>query len=342
MLKGHYGRYYRGVVTGEFEAVSPAVTPRFLFSGFFDENGDPLDTELVSDNSSLTVDPNFRNPYTDQFIVGFEQAITADLGLSVNYVYKRGELPGGWQEVNGEYQQVNYADVQGTDASGADIPVFQLLTPVEDRLFLLTNPDSMFSRYQGVDIQLVKRLSNRWQATAGLTLAKAEGRLGSSLDPPADGTHSTADTFGQNPNDYVNSDALLTSDRPVVFKLQLVGELPWGITGAINFQHQTGKPWARTVRVTEPDLGLPQTTILAERLTGDRRLPDWNNLDLRVEKEFAFSDDFGVAVFGDFLNLTNSDAFEDIGSREGTADIFGLPTLFVYPRRLMIGAKVRF
>ena len=342
VLKGHYGRYYRGVVTGEFEAVSPAVTPKFLFSGFFDENGEPLDTELVSDNSSLTVDPNFRNPYTDQFIVGFEQAITADLGLSVNYVYKRGELPGGWQEINGEYQQVNYADVLGTDASGADIPVFRLLSPVEDRLFLLTNPDSMFSRYQGVDIQLVKRLSNRWQATAGLTLAKTEGRLGSSLDPPADGTHSTADTFGQNPNDFVNSDALLTSDRPVVFKLQLVGELPWGITSAINFQHQTGKPWARTARISEEELGLPQTTILAERLTGDRRLPDLNNLDLRVEKEFAFSDDVDVAVFGDFLNLTNSDAFEDLGSREGTADIFGLPTLFVYPRRLMLGAKVRF
>jgi hypothetical protein len=61
-----------------------------------------------------------------------------------------------------------------------------------------------------------------------------------------------------------------------------------------------------------------------------------------VEKEFAFSNDFGVAVFGDVLNLTNSDTYESIGSRLGTADNFGLPTRFIFPRRLMLGAKVRF
>jgi hypothetical protein len=342
VLKGHYGRYYRGVVTGEFQGASPAVSPRFLFSGQYDEDGNPLDTELVSDNTNLRVDPDFRNPYTDQFIVGFEHAITTDLGVSVNYIHKRGQRPGGWQEVNGEYQRVDYLDVEGADASGQPISVFQLLTPVDERLFLLTNPDDMFSRYNGVDIQVVKRLADRWQATAGLTLSKAEGRLGSSLNEPDEGTGSTALTFGQNPNDFVNTDGRLTSDRPVVFKLQVVGELPWGITAAANFQHQTGKPWSRIARITEPDLGLPQTTILAEPLTGDRRLPDWNVVDLRVEKAFTFADDMSLAVFGDVLNLTNSDTYENIGNRLGTAENFGLPTRFIFPRRLMLGAKFRF
>jgi hypothetical protein len=342
VLKGHYGRYYRGVVTGEFQGASPAVSPRFAFSGLYDESGNPLDLVLVSDNSNISVDPEFRNPYTDQFIIGFEQAINKDLGLSVNYIHKRGERPGGWREVNGHYQRVDYLDVEGVDASGQPISVFQLLSPLDERLFLLTNPDGMFSRYDGVDIQVVKRLSNRWQATAGLTLSKAEGRLGSSLNEPDEGTQSTALTFGQNPNDFVNTDGRLTSDRPVVFKLQVVGELPWGITGAVNFQHQTGKPWGRTALVNDPDLGFPQTIILAEPLTGDRRLPDWNVVDLRLEKAFPFSNDASVAVFGDVLNLTNTDTYENIGNRLGTADNFGLPTRFIFPRRLMLGAKVRF
>jgi hypothetical protein len=49
-----------------------------------------------------------------------------------------------------------------------------------------------------------------------------------------------------------------------------------------------------------------------------------------------------VAFFGDVLNLTNSDTFENIGNRLGTADNFALPTRFIFPRRLMLGAKVRF
>ncbi len=340
LIKGHYGRYYRGVVTGEFQGASPALSGRYFFSGTYDDAGNPIDTELVSDNSNLRVDDGFQNPYTDQYIIGFQQELKSDLGLSVNYIHKRGERQGAWTDTGGQYQPVPYID-SDPEGTGRPITVFQLQNAPEDRLFLLTNPDQMFSKYSGVDIQMVKRLSNRWQATFGLTLSKAEGRLGSSNLRPIDGTQSTAGTFGQNPNDFINTGELQTSDRPVVLKTQLVYELPWGITAAANFQHQTGKPWARTARIQEPDLGI-QTTILAEELSGDRRLKDWNILDLRLQKQFDFGDDANVAVFGDFLNLTNSDAYDSIGARDSTAENFGLPIRFIFPRRLMLGAKFRF
>ena len=31
VVKAHAGRYYRGIVTGEFDNTSPSVTPRFYF-----------------------------------------------------------------------------------------------------------------------------------------------------------------------------------------------------------------------------------------------------------------------------------------------------------------------
>lgn len=340
VLKGHYGRYYRSVVTGEFQGASPALSERFLFSGTYDAAGNPEGTELVSSNRSLQVDSGFKSPYTDQFIVGYEQQLGEDYAVGVNYIYKRGEDQGGWQETRGQYEPTVYIDDQGADATGQAINVQRLLTSPEDRLFLLTNPNQMFSRYKGLDIQARKRLSNKWQATFGVTFSKSEGRLGSSKDSPTAGTDSTAGIdFGQNPNDFVNTGGLLTNDRPVVIKTQFLYELPWGITAAINYQHQTGKPWGRQIRV--PDLGIT-TLLMAEELSSDRRLPDWNTLDLRLQKQFNFGADTNVAVFGDFLNLTNSDATESIGSRLGTASNFGLPTRFIYPRRLMIGAKFRF
>jgi hypothetical protein len=90
------------------------------------------------------------------------------------------------------------------------------------------------------------------------------------------------------------------------------------------------------------DLQFPPN-ILMEPNTGDRRVADWNLIDLRIEKAFKLdSRGTNAAVFGDILNLTNSDAFESVGSRDAENSSFGLPTRFIAPRRLMIGAKIRF
>ena len=60
LLKVNYGRYYRGIVTGEFDNVTPSITPRYVFSGRYSGAGVPLEKELVSDNSNLSVDPNLK------------------------------------------------------------------------------------------------------------------------------------------------------------------------------------------------------------------------------------------------------------------------------------------
>jgi hypothetical protein len=79
-----------------------------------------------------------------------------------------------------------------------------------------------------------------------------------------------------------------------------------------------------------------------EPISGDRRVPDWNLIDVRVQKDFRLGGNARFGVFGDILNLTNSDPTEGIGSRLGDNASFGLPTRYLYPRRLMVGAKIRF
>jgi hypothetical protein len=342
VLKAHYGRYYRGVVTGEFDDVAPSVSPRYLFSGTYDAAGNPEGLELVSDNTSLRVDPGFASPYTDQFIVGFERELARNLGLSLNYVHKRGERYGGWQ-YQGETVPAVYSDTKGADASGADIPVLIAVDP-GSATRLLTNPDGMFMRFNGLTVQLTKRMSDNWQAVASLVVSKSTGRLGSSNRGPLDEQNSVARNFGQNPNDFINTDGRLLADRPVTAKLQFVYQLPAGFLIGANYTYQQGRPWARLVRPDRDediDLGLP-TTFLAEKLDGSRRVKSWNTLDLRVQKEFSLSKDAAVAVFADALNLTNNDAYDGIQDRVGTSDAFGLPSDFILPRRVMLGAKFRF
>ena len=47
VLRAHYGRYYRGIVTGEFDNTTPAISPRFIFAGTYDAEGNLLTGSLV-------------------------------------------------------------------------------------------------------------------------------------------------------------------------------------------------------------------------------------------------------------------------------------------------------
>lgn len=338
ILTGHYGRYYRGLITLEFAGVSTSVSPLYLFSGLYDSNGNPLGASLLSDNRNLRVDPNYENPYTDQWIVGAAREVMANLGVAAQFIYKRGDRASGYIDSAGRYETTTYVDSVGTDATNQPIEVYRLVSPPGERVFTLTNPDGMETRYKAFNIQATKRLANRWQLGASFTWSESKGRLGSSRGGPAAAQSSLAGTFGRNPNDFVNTEGLLIGDRPVLFKLQALAELPFGIMASANFQHQTGRPWGRRERVN--GLGVP-VTIRVEVVDGSRRVSDWNFLDVRIQKDFRIGS-ARVGGFLDILNATNSGAYQNVGSDLGSSTAFGTPTFFVNPRTAMLGAKVRF
>ena len=117
----------------------------------------------------------------------------------------------------------------------------------------------------------------------------------------------------------------------------------WGMMAAANVQHQTGRLWSRQIRPA--GLGFPSPpTINMESNTGDRRVPDVDLLDLRLQKTFTIGGaGTRIDVFLDGLNMTNSDSSESVASQLGAAaaTAFGVPTRYTYPRRLQLGAKVR-
>jgi outer membrane receptor protein involved in Fe transport len=347
VLKGHYGRYYGAIHTGEFESLDPARSAIFAFSSQ-DAQGNPIDPVLIADNSQLSIDPHFKASYTDQFIAQFEREIVKDLGISLNYIHKRGGDYGAYKDIAGQYAPVPFVDNQdngGTDFTGQTYTFLQLQNGLGDRRFVLTNPGEMFSRYNGFTAQLTKHMSHSWEATASLVVSKSKGRLASSLGAPLDEQASGAilgvRQFGQDPNDYSRTDGLLIADRPVAGKLQVVYELPKGFLIGINFTHQSGRPWGRLLNVSDV-VNVPKSQQLAAPLDGSHRVGDWNVLDARVQKQFTLSKDAKLGLFADLLNLTNNAAFDSVGDRLGTSSNYGLPTAFIPPRRLMLGAKFTF
>ena len=337
LIKGSWGRYYRGIVTGEFDPATPSIADRFEFPGTYDAQGNPEDLSLVTSNDNLRIDSGFENPYTDQYIVTLEHQLSDRVGFAINGVWKKWDNQSAWQDIGGTYASVTRT------AEGKTFDLLQLTSGAESRIIQLSNRDQMEATYKGAHFQINKRMSNRWQGTVGLTLSKAEGRLGTStarVSPVSNG-NSTAGDFGRpNPNDITNSDGLLIWDRPVLFKGQIVYELGWAMTLAGNYMYQSGKPWGREVRFNGLVPGA--TRVLYEPFNDDRRVAALNGLDLRLEKALRFGGTAEGAVFGDFLNVFNNDAFENLVDRRQVSTNFGVPTRYVLPRRLMLGAKFRF
>jgi Carboxypeptidase regulatory-like domain/TonB-dependent Receptor Plug Domain len=353
VVKGYYGLLYRGIFLTDFTPAIPSVTPKYIFD--ITPTGARTNFEVVSSNNNLTIDHGYKDPYSHEVIAQVEQQVGSNLGLQVNYVHKRGFDYPGWRDTGGQYAQVPYIDNVGVDATGKTVQVFRLVTPFSRSVFQMTNLDGLFSRYNGVTITGTKRMSSNWQGTLSLVLSKSEGRLASSngvssspSGGPAAAQSGTSGTFGRIPgvggqNDFVNSDGLLIGDRPVVAKAQVIYKFPWGFLVSGNLQHQTGRPWARQIRV--PGLGFPSSpTIYMEPIDGSRRVPNLDLIDARIQKSFAFgAAGANVDIFIDALNLTNADATESVLSRRGDqAASFGVPARYVYPRRLTLGAKFRF
>jgi carboxypeptidase family protein/TonB-dependent receptor-like protein len=350
VVKGYYGLLYRGIYLNDFTAANPSVTPKYYFD--ITPTGARTGFTIVSSNSNLTIDPDYKDPYTHEAIVQVEQEVINNLGLQVNYVHKQGYDYPGWQDIRGQYAQVPYIDSAGVGATGQTVNVYRLLTPFNQSVFQMTNVAGLYSRYNGVTFIGTKRMSKNWQGTLSLVLSKSEGRVASSTQSPSSAQGGTSGGFGRvgcgsacqgGQNDFVNSDGLLIGDRPVVAKAQIVYRLPYGFLVSGNLQHQTGRPWARQVRVA--GLRFPANpTIYMEPLDGSRRVPNVDLIDARVQKSFPLGGrGVNLDLFMDALNLTNSDTTEGVLSRRGDQPAtFGVPSRYAYPRRLQLGARIKF
>lgn len=266
-----------------------------------------------------------------------------NVGLSLHYIHKRGRHYSAWQDIRGVYEDVTVLDDVGAGATGRPLEGKRLLSDPADRFFVQSNPPQMKTDVNAFTATLTKQMSKGWQTVVSYTYIHSKRLLPSGRNGRAfsQTTSLVFSDFGQNPNDFVNAGGLLLADRPHAFKVQLVAELPWQLLIGANYLWQSGRDLTRTRRI--PDLGFPSDpTLQLEERDGSHRLPSQNQLDLRLQKQFPFGKKRRMALFADLLNTFNDGAYEDVLSRMADSDSFGVPSSFVLPRPLMLGAKLTF
>jgi hypothetical protein len=335
MLRGTYGRFIQGVLTGEFSSFHAGVTPTTIMA-YQEATGGYTRLVRVNDpRINQVLDSRIRAPHTDEYALGVDREAGRHLAVAVAYVHKRGSDFIGWTDIGGHYREE-----MRTLEVGRTVPLFVLTNSTTDQRFLLTNPPGYSLRYDGLVMAIDKRRSHGWQAFGSYTFSRTAGLYASSGETAAGAQSSTiaipTRTFGRDPNDLTNARGRLPNDRPHMLKTMGAIEIPGlGFVVAASLQHVSGKPWGATAQIVLPQGD--QRVALEPR--GTRRLPSQTLLDVRVSRTIRFGAG-RLELLVDVLNALNETSGEGLASDNGASPLFGQPNLFVDPRRAMLGARL--
>jgi hypothetical protein len=338
VLRGSFGRFHQGVLTGELAPFHPGATP-VTTSQFESSTGGY--TRFISqvDPDHLKFDPETRPPYTDVWSVGIDRELARSLTVAIAMVHKRGADFIGWTDVAGQYREDTFKL-----PDDSTVPVFVLTGPTNTRRFMLANQDGYSMHYNGLVLAAEKRRSHGWQAHASYTWSATSGLQASSAAAASGPQVSTIAaarflTFGQDPNTLTNAEGRLPNDRPQMVRVMVSADVPrTGLVAAANVRHFSGKPWAASVLAP-----LPQGDVriqLEER--GTRCLSSQTLVDLRLSRTFVLGIAARVELLLDVFNVLDDTAEEGLATDNVVAGNFGQPTAFIDPRRAMVGVRFTF
>jgi hypothetical protein len=191
-----------------------------------------------------------------------------------------------------------------------------------------------------VDIAVFKRLSKNWQLLGSYSATKRDVPIMSST---LTGQQTSAnlefngnvESGPMNPNAEIN-----TADHEWESSAKLSGVyvFPLQIMVSANFEHRSGYPYARQVQFTGSRT-IPNFTMNVEPI-GTRRLPNNNQLDLRLEKTVNLTARQKVAVRVNVFNVLNSNDVLDVTRLSGPN--FLRPTSIMPPRIAEFGLSYSF
>jgi hypothetical protein len=350
VLRAHYGRYYDALLGGQFEFMdlttqSPHITAEVLGPNNFKE------LSRTTPATNLGIDPNIKQSYIDQLLVGIERQLFPDFSLTAQYIQRNFRDFMGFIDTRTAYAPVQKQDPGidgklGTPDDGKLITVYNNTNPGNE-FKLFTNPPNAFRDYKGFQLIGTKRYSRNWQASVSYTWSHAQGTVGNNSSTNAGGgsTQGLGMTGAfADPNHQINAQGDSIFDYTNQVKLDGTYRVPafggFNISGV--YRYVTGLAYSRTASIKGLNQG-SETVRIDPR--GTLRTDPVNNIDFRVEKTFPFGSGRQAGVYLDIFNLNNQGVVDN-GVRTGVIDssgsTFGNPNAWIQPRIARLGLRVTF
>jgi hypothetical protein len=339
--KGYYGRFYNQFGSQIAEAANPNAIVDVAVS-WNDLNGNgALDPGELGPFTGFPrglfprVDADATRPYSEEFNAGIERQLGRDMALSVSY-HRRHHRNG-----LGILDRARTAEAYTPITRTYTDPVSGQVTPItiyslrpefitaRDRY--ISNVDFLRSTYNGVQFDFQKRMSNRWQMLAGLSLQRHRGFDHNS-------TYTAVDF--SNPNTVINrDDGSVFIDLPWTFTLSGSYVFPRAVVLSGKYTARAGDPLNRLTSFG----GLPasqasETIRLVQRGT-DRTEDVTRFVDVRLAKRFRM----GTSTIEPTLDLFNVlNANHVLLQTEQIGSTWGRPTRILSPRIVRLGITAKF
>jgi hypothetical protein len=300
---------------------------------------------------TITVDPNLKQPYSQQATAYVERQLTEGVGLRAGFVlYKVYEQTNTYQPLRpasaytvpftfvdrGPDNVLGSADDQNLTfygiPSGLVTGCSATTTTVTPTCAYPTNNvvqnAAQNGTYKTFELSLNKRQSHNYSLGAGFGYTWK---------------HDFPLTFPNTPNGPFDYDY-----RDLSFKFNGMYTAPFGISISPVYRYQAGVNFARTLSVSAPGScacsfsaarggSLTNTTVYATQYNANQQ-DNLSVLDVRVEKTVNLGSQAKVRLFLDVFNIANSYAAETISQATGAA--FLQPTAILGPRTARIGARL--
>ncbi|MEO8585413.1 MAG: TonB-dependent receptor [Acidobacteriota bacterium] len=298
---------------------------------------------------------DYKAPRTDEFIVGFDHELMTDFSVSANYTYRyisniqRSPLVG---VTANDYVAGGFATGTAVGTNGFRLnfnePYYKLNTPSAPPGNIYENQTGAYQRYNGVEVQFIKRMSNKWMMRAGFgynnwrqyltaeSIVNRNNLLGGTNDSGGLAVASDSSNPGYDARWQANITGLY--------------ELPFGINVGGNLFAREGYSIPYYVQVRARDaLGSANRYNIQIGHVDDYRLDNVYEFDMRFEKTFRIGPVSTTASI-DVFNVFNSATVTSRDNRTGAIDrgvftanpTFNLPTQVQSPRIVRLGARVFF
>ena len=273
------------------------------------------------------LDPEMKSPLTDELTFGVWHELFKNFSLGLNFIYKHKkniaedvlyapDLDAYWYHIDQPTAQRYWipftTTVPGTDNyPSRDVTLYYFTNDAPGTFYRFTNVPELTRKYWAVELIFNKRMSDGWQFGGSIVYSKAYGNIGGWYDQSW-GWSGGAD----NPNAFVNTYGRINTDRPLQIKLYGTAQLPLRIFLSAFYQYQDGSPWARYASIRPPSSWCTAHNVYRQYLgvnietEGSRRNRAWNQLDMRLEKEFALGN-FGR--LGAYIDVTNVLGWSGVG-----------------------------
>lgn len=346
ILRGNFARYYDTFNNAFLTHVNPTYVYNGAVLDYNNLNGDRVITRdeitgapsyyggLNGPNFDLNaflanrlIDDNLKNSNVWEYLIGFERQISQDLSFGVNYTHREYRdttviVPFGISASD----YVPAGNVTFNNELGAfTVPTFKLPF-VHDGRLILRNVEDYKTNYNGVDLNLRKRMSNDFMMNASLTLqrqkAKYDGGDSAAFYINDGGITGQAFPFDPGQLPFLDSQpyafAPLGSGKAGVypysewqFKVSGVYQFPWDVSVGAFARYQQGYPYVIFGRFDDDTLngalGTTRHLILVEPFAS-RRFDNIFTLDLQFEKAFELGQYGRLAFMANAFNLTNTNS----------------------------------